>query len=40
MNYGYVVVEVWGDNVTTHWKLRNANGSYLPDGDIFEYSVP
>ena len=39
-NYGYVVVEVWGDNVTTHWKLRNANGSYLPDGDIFEYSVP
>ena len=41
MNYGYVVVEVWGDNVTSHWKLKDtATNSYLPDGDVFEYSVP
>lgn len=39
-NYGYVVVEVWGDNVTAHWKLRNAANVYLPDNDVFEYSVP
>jgi len=49
--YGYVVVEVWGDNVTTHWKRRaNVDSHYPPsnyvpgggdnNGDVFEYSVP
>ena len=41
MNYGYVVVEVWGDNVTSHWKHRVDDPviDYVPGGDVFEYSV-
>jgi len=48
--HGYVVVEVWGDNVTTHWKRRANVSSSTPstyepggegdNGDVFEYSVP
>ncbi|MHC4084938.1 MAG: right-handed parallel beta-helix repeat-containing protein [Planctomycetota bacterium] len=43
--YGYVVTEVYGDNVRTHWKRRNSYTSttfnrFEADNDVFEYSVP
>ncbi|MCK4293108.1 MAG: metallophosphoesterase [Planctomycetes bacterium] len=41
--YGYVVVEIWGESkVTAHWKHRVDNdpdpATYEPGGDVFEYT--
>ena len=37
-NYGYVVVEIEGRNVTATWKHRTNPGSYVSGGDIFSYN--
>ena len=38
-NYGYVVVDVDGNNVTITWKHRTASGVYEAGGDVFTYTV-
>jgi len=38
-NYGYVVVEVNGLNVTVTWKHRTAPGTYVPGGDVLSYTL-
>ena len=45
--YGYVVAEVYGAKVRTHWKQRTDTvvnlpypGAYEPGSDVFDYSVP
>lgn len=38
-NYGYVVVDVDGPDVTITWKHRTAPGVYEPGGDVFTYTV-
>jgi hypothetical protein len=37
--YGYVLVEVNGYNVTITWKHRVSPGVYEPAGDVFTYSL-
>jgi len=37
--WGYVVVEIWGESkVTAHWKHRTGEDTYEPGGDVFEYT--
>lgn len=38
-NYGYLLVEIIGSEVTLEWKHRVAPGAYKSGGDIFSYSV-
>ncbi len=38
--YGYVLVELDGLNVTATWYHRIAPNSYAPGGDVFSYTVP
>jgi hypothetical protein len=38
--YGYVLVEIDGLNVTTTWYHRVAANSYVPGEDVFSYAVP
>ncbi len=39
VNYGYILVEVNGTEVTLTWKHRTAPGVYEPGGDVFTYTV-
>lgn len=38
-NYGYVLVEIIGSNVTLEWKHRVAPGVYKSGGDTLTYSI-
>ena len=39
INYGYLLVETTGPQVTLTWKRRTAPGVYEPGGDVLTYTV-